>query len=189
MQTTYVDRSDSVMKTYIQEDNVLLCALETSTDACEPFSLKGEILKAKVVRVKDGDTINVCFSLHGAPIRKWCVRMLGYDSCEIHTTDATEKVHGLATTLLLEEKILDKIVDIRFDQSDKYGRWLATVELNGENINEYMLANSPSVLYHGKTKTKDFRYDCESPAYKKHLAQAALIMEQCSRRKKNKITK
>ena len=146
--------------------------LSDCTDDCPSFSLCGIKARAKVVRVKDGDTVSLCFSVNQSPIRKWCVRLLGYDSCEVHTRNQEEKLHGLATTLLLEEKMLNRIVDVQFGSADKYGRWLATVYLDGENVNEWVIANSPSVPYYGATKMRTFRYECASPIYQKHLQAA-----------------
>ena len=135
------------------------------TDQCELFTLEKQVVDAKVVRVKDGDTILCCFSVFGMQPKKWCIRMLGYDSCEIHTKNEEEKLHGLASTLLLQNKILNKIVNLSFGPSDKYGRLLATVHLDGENINQYMINNSSSVAYGGKHKDKDFNYSCTNKDY------------------------
>ena len=139
--------------------------LQSLTDECELFTLEGQVVDAKVVRVKDGDTILCCFSVFGMQPKKWCIRLLGIDACEVHTKDVTEKMHGLATSLLLENKISGKIVQLHFGPADKYGRLLATVMLNGENINEYVILNSPSVPYDGGHKNKNFNYNCESLEY------------------------
>jgi endonuclease YncB( thermonuclease family) len=102
--------------------------------------------------------------------------MLGYDSCETHTKDLNEKMHGIATKMLLEDKILNKVVQLTFSAADKYGRWLATVTYNSENINEWIVQHSPSVAYCGKQKEKKFNYKCNSPLYTECLQKARLVI-------------
>jgi endonuclease YncB( thermonuclease family) len=159
--------------------------LENLTNDCELFSLEGKTLDAKVVEVKDGDTIMCCFSLNNMTPKKWCIRMHGYDSCEVHTKDKLEKLHGIATTLMLTDRILNKIVQITFGPADKYGRWLAIVRENEENINEWVLQNSPSVPYFGKHKEKNFDYNCISPIYLKYLSVSIHTQKNSKIEKKN----
>jgi len=144
---------------------------------CPKFTLAGLKVPAKVVSVKDGDTIEVCFSLNNMSPKKWSIRMLGYDSCEVHTRNLHEKLHGIATTLMLEERILNKIVEVQFEESDKYGRWLATIFYEGVDINQWVIDNSPSIPYTGGKKEKNFRYDCDSAVYLKHLVPAQEILD------------
>jgi endonuclease YncB( thermonuclease family) len=159
--------------------------LSALTSDCPEFTLAGMNVDAKVVRVKDGDTICCCLALPGMLPRQWTVRMLGYDSCEIHTRNLKEKLHGFATTLMLEEKILNKVLRVEFSNADKYGRWLATIYQDGVNINDWVIDNSPSVPYTGGKKNKDFDYECSSPEYLKHMPHAQIILD--SKRKPRKL--
>lgn len=147
------------------------------TEECEFFTLNGQTIDAKVVRVKDGDTIICCFSVYGMQPKKWCVRLIGIDACEVHTRNSEEKTHGIATSLMLEDRILNEIVQLSFGPADKYGRWLATIHHQGENINEWLLKNTSVGAYIGGHKEKDFRYDCNDPTYLSCLQRANILMQ------------
>lgn len=146
------------------------------TDDCELFTLDGQTIDAKVVRVKDGDTILCCFSVYGMQPKKWCVRLVGFDACEVHTQNKEEKTHGIATKLMLEDRILNEIVQLSFGPADKYGRWLATVHHKGESINSWLLKNSSVCPYLGGRKEKDFQYDCSDPTYLSCFHRATALM-------------
>jgi endonuclease YncB( thermonuclease family) len=53
----------------------------------------------------------------------------------------------------LLEKIMDKTVQLKKTSTEKYGRLLAEVWYNNENINEWMIAKGHAVRYEGDTKT------------------------------------
>ena len=143
-----------IKESNVQMESKVCHDLTDLTDECPAFTLSGLKVLAKVVRVIDGDTIDCCFSSHGMKPTKWRLRMLGYDACETRTRDRVEKLHGIATTLMLKQKILDQIVQVEFKNADKFGRWLGTVYFNGVNINQWVLDNSPSVPYNGGTRKK-----------------------------------
>jgi endonuclease YncB( thermonuclease family) len=75
--------------------------------------------------------------------------MLGYNSAEIKTKDLTEKAKGVESRDILAGKILNKIVHLDIGDFDKYGRPLVTVTLDGENINEWMMASGHGKPYSG----------------------------------------
>ena len=52
----------------------------------------------------------------------------------------------------LREKILNKIVEIKCDEFDKYGRLLITIFYEKENINEWLVKNDYAFEYDGGTK-------------------------------------
>lgn len=122
------------------------------------FSLNGMVTKMKVVHVYDGDTIHGIIVLHGTPV-KFKIRMMGYDSPEMkpplnQENREEEKKAALEAKHAISEFILDKIVDVRFFEFDKYGRPLADVYVNTLKINDWMIENGHGYPYKGKTKMK-----------------------------------
>ena len=110
--------------------------------------------QAKVVRVLDGDTVevdihkDVGFGLH-LDIRK-TVRLLGINAPESVGPTAKD---GIASKALLSA-ILAPGTEILMrtekpDPKDKYGRFLAVIWLDGLNMNEHMLVTGAAVAYDG----------------------------------------
>ena len=60
--------------------------------------------KCKMVRVVDGDTVDVDIDLgFGVWLRKQRIRMYGIDTPESRTSDKEEKIYGKAATAFLEK--------------------------------------------------------------------------------------
>lgn len=85
---------------------------------------------AWVMRVIDGDTVELEVELgfHVKITEKF--RLLGIDTPESRTKDLAEKKHGLEATKFVEDAILDRPITIRThkDKRGKYGRYLAEIE-------------------------------------------------------------
>ena len=96
--------------------------------------------RVKVIRVIDGDSIEI-FSDRGRKVYTLdTVRMFGYDAPEINNTEQRER--GLQAKARLEELILNQEVYCQTykDSGDKYGRLLATIVLpNGKVVNQIMI--------------------------------------------------
>lgn len=116
----------------------------------------------KVTNVVDGDTIDVDIDLGFDISFSSRVRLAGIDTPESRTSDKAEKVLGLESKEYLKSKIKDaKSVVIKtekMDSSEKYGRILGWVYLNGSGIsvNEQMISEGYAWGYMGETKIKDF---------------------------------
>lgn len=98
------------------------------------------IYNCQVKRVYDGDTITVDIDLGlNTWVKDQTLRLYGIDTPEIR---GEEKEEGKKVRDWLRSLILDKKVIIRTykDSKGKYGRWLAEVFYNGENLNEKMLS-------------------------------------------------
>jgi len=106
-----------------------------------------------VIKVYDGDTITIAAKLpyRNSKLYRWSVRLSGIDTPEIKSKD--EKLKNFATEARddLRSKIMNKLIKIEKVSIEKYGRLLATVICNGENMNEYML-NKWALPYDGSTK-------------------------------------
>jgi micrococcal nuclease len=123
------------------------------------FNFKKKIFNAKCVKVYDGDTITVVFMIFGE-FYKFNIRMSGYDSPEIRSKNpdniknALEKKWAYESRDFLEGLILNKIVLLKCEDYDKYGRILGTVELNGIDINNVMLSRGYCRIYDGGHKSE-----------------------------------
>jgi len=116
----------------------------------------------EVKNVVDGDTIDVIIDLGFDILFSSRVRLAGIDTPESRTTDKAEKALGLEAKEYLKKQLKDaKSVVIRtekMDSSEKYGRILGWVYINGESesINIKMINDGYAWGYLGETKIKDF---------------------------------
>ena len=116
----------------------------------------------KVLKVVDGDTIDVDIDLGFDISYTQRVRLAGIDTPESRTKDAREKVLGLEVKDRLKKSI-DAAKDVvikteKPDSSEKYGRILGWVYLDGaaKSINEQLIEEGYAWGYMGETKIKDF---------------------------------
>ena len=133
----------------------------------------------KIVRVVDGDTVDVNIDLgFGLWIHKERIRLYGIDTPESRTRDLVEKKYGLFAKKFVEKYIpVDSIQILRTqkDRSGKFGRVLGEIFVSpdavGENavipeevdrnkdglvsINDILIAEGHAYDYHGGKK-KDF---------------------------------
>jgi micrococcal nuclease len=121
-----------------------------------------EYFVKEVKNVVDGDTIDVVIDLGFDILFASRVRLAGIDTPESRTTDKAEKVLGLEAKEYLKKQLKDaKSVVIRtekMDSSEKYGRILGWVYVNGnsESVNNKMINDGYAWGYLGETKIKDF---------------------------------
>jgi len=116
----------------------------------------------KVDNVVDGDTIDVLIDLGFDILFQSRVRLAGIDTPESRTKDLKEKVLGLESKEYLKKALKDaKSVVIKtekIDSSEKYGRILGWVYVNGNTVslNDMMINDGYAWGYLGDTKVKDF---------------------------------
>jgi micrococcal nuclease len=116
----------------------------------------------KVENVVDGDTIDVLIDLGFDILFQSRVRLAGIDTPESRTKDLKEKTLGLESKEYLKKHLKDaKSVVIKtekMDSSEKYGRILGWVYINGEteSLNDKMINDGYAWGYMGETKVKDF---------------------------------
>ena len=116
----------------------------------------------KVENVVDGDTIDVLIDLGFDILFQSRVRLAGIDTPESRTKDLAEKALGLEAKEYLKKALKDaKSVVIKtekMDSSEKYGRILGWVYINGdtESLNDKMINDGYAWGYLGDTKVKDF---------------------------------
>jgi micrococcal nuclease len=116
----------------------------------------------KVENIVDGDTIDVLIDLGFDILFQSRVRLAGIDTPESRTKDLKEKALGLESKEYLKKHLKDaKSVVIKtekMDSSEKYGRILGWVYVNGdtESVNDKMINDGYAWGYMGDTKIKDF---------------------------------
>ncbi len=121
-------------------------------------NINNKILKGRVVKVSDGDTINVIVGN-----REYKIRLIGIDTPESSKNQKfkkdTKKAYinkeynifakippkqlldiGKEAKRRLSAILLNQEVEIEIEGKDRYGRSLAWVFLNGKNINAYMIS-------------------------------------------------
>ena len=94
--------------------------------------------KAKCVSVYDGDTVTLDISLGFGVTMREKIRLLGINTPEVR---GKEKLDGLISRDRLRELIngKDVIIATHKDKGGKYGRLLATIYLDGVDINQQLI--------------------------------------------------
>ena len=116
----------------------------------------------KVLKIVDGDTIDVDIDLGFSVSFTQRVRLAGIDTPESRTKDLKEKALGLEVKEHLNKQLKDALtVTIKTekpDSSEKYGRILGWLYINDDekSLNEQMIEQGYAWTYDGGTKQKDF---------------------------------
>ena len=102
--------------------------------------------KATCVSVYDGDTVTLDISLGFGVTMREKIRLLGINTPEVR---GKEKLDGLISRDRLRELIDDKdvIIVTHKDKGGKYGRLLATIYLDGVNINQQLVDEGLAEAY------------------------------------------
>ena len=108
----------------------------------------------KVIKVYDGDTITIASVLPNTtePIYRFSIRLNGIDTPEIRGKTQEEKELAIQVRDALTDKIYGKMVELRNVGNEKYGRVLAEIYLDGENINQWLVDENFAVAYDGGKK-------------------------------------
>ena len=116
----------------------------------------------QVLKVVDGDTIDVDIDLGFDISYTQRVRLAGIDTPESRTLDKEEKALGLESKKHLAELLKSaKQIVIRTekpDSTEKYGRILGWLFIDGatKSVNASLVASGYAWDYLGETKVKDF---------------------------------
>ena len=113
----------------------------------------------KVLKVVDGDTIDVEIDLGFDLTKKERVRLGGIDTPESRTRDLEEKKMGLEAKdrLKMLLKDADKLT-VTTSKDGKFGRMIGTLYMNpsaGRSINQMLIDDGYAWAYDGGTKVKD----------------------------------
>ncbi len=112
--------------------------------------------KCKMVKVVDGDTVDVDIDLgFGVWMRDQRIRLYGIDTPESRTSDDQEKAYGLAAKDFVVKwtNAGDLTLKTFKDDRGKFGRILGEIWYGGEhNVNQLLIDNHHAVRYHGQSK-------------------------------------
>jgi len=114
--------------------------------------------RAEVLRVVDGDTVDMLIDCGFSTFRKERVRLYGIDAPESRTRDKEEKKRGLAAKARLQELIKNTkkkiIIKTELDKKGKYGRILGVLwdENKRKNFNTLLVSEGHAVKYEGGKK-------------------------------------
>jgi len=116
--------------------------------------------KCKIVKIVDGDTVDVDLDLgFGIWLRDERVRLNGIDTPESRTSDKVEKVFGMAAkdrlnSLLGGEAILlSQVTKGGENMKGKFGRILGNFRtLDGKNVSDVLQKEGHAVAYQGGNK-------------------------------------
>lgn len=115
--------------------------------------------RAKLVKVVDGDTVDVDIDLgFGVWLKKERVRIMGIDTPESRTSDKVEKIFGLAAKERLKQLIEKDTILKTFaakdgeDMKGKFGRILGDFIVGDKMVTEIMIAEGHAVKYYGQNK-------------------------------------
>lgn len=132
--------------------------------------------RAKLIKVVDGDTVDVDIDLgFGVWLKDERVRIMGIDTPESRTRDKVEKVFGLASKNRLKELLSKDVILKTFaakdgeDMKGKFGRILGDFILEDDSmVTDILIKEGHAVKYHGQNKA-----DVE----KAHIINRNLLME------------
>ena len=117
-------------------------------------------ISAVVTRVLDGDTVectvDCLFDIKQADLQ---IRLFGIDTPEMNSSKPDLRIKARAAKERLTELVLGKEVkltsykniDANLD-TDKFGRYLAIIHLEGVNINQQLIDEGHGVVYFGGKK-------------------------------------
>jgi micrococcal nuclease len=116
----------------------------------------------KIVRVVDGDTVDVDIDLgFGMWMHKERIRLYGIDTPESRTRDLVEKKFGYLAKDMVESFLpvgsIQTLVTVK-DKAGKFGRILGKFKIHDgkedrqTTINEWMIENHYAVAYLGQSK-------------------------------------
>ena len=135
---------------------------QNATDENTPYySYENRKQKVKVLRVVDGDTVDIAmYHAETNQIFKYRVRLYGIDTPEKRPSKSDpNREKEIAASKQSSKGMTDKlqenknIVTALFYKPDKYGRLLCTFYDNkGEDINAWMIQQGYATSYFGKTK-------------------------------------
>lgn len=120
--------------------------------------------KVKIIKVVDGDTVDVDIDLG---FKVWLknerVRLYGIDTPESRTRDKEEKKYGLAAKTFLKNALKQgDYIAMKVHDRGKFGRILGELFIRANeghpvfesdiSVNEHMIINKHAVAYHGQSK-------------------------------------
>jgi len=112
--------------------------------------------KCEVVKIIDGDTVDVILDLGFSILHKARVRLYAIDTPESRTRNKDEKARGLMAKNFIVQHVNAAescVIQTHLkDSKGKFGRVLGTLVTDGLNINQTLVDKNLAVAYHGQNK-------------------------------------
>ena len=112
--------------------------------------------KCEVVKIIDGDTVDVILDLGFSILHKARVRLYAIDTPESRTRNKDEKARGLLAKNFIVQNVnaaKECVIQTHLkDSKGKFGRVLGTLITDDLNINEALIENDLAVAYYGQNK-------------------------------------
>ena len=110
--------------------------------------------KATIVKVVDGDTVDVDIDLgFDVWLRNQRIRLYGIDTPECRTRNKREKANGLLAKKYVQETlIVGRTYALRTKEKGKFGRYLGEIKVGRTTINKLLLKEGLAVAYTGQSK-------------------------------------
>lgn len=116
-----------------------------------------EYILTDVIRIIDGDTLDVQIDLGFNIFTIQRIRLAGINAPETRTKDLHEKELGLQSKKFVEDFINESRINgyqvyIKTTIDDKYGRMLGRITSNNKCLNDLLLSNGLAKPYDGHNK-------------------------------------
>lgn len=115
------------------------------------YEYKGELIK-----VIDGDTVDILVDLGFNLLHKIRVRLDGINTPESRTSDLREKAEGLRAKKFTKNFLEGNAISIFTMKTGKYGRYLARLKVNGVDLADSLLGAELAREYHGEKRKSWF---------------------------------
>lgn len=139
----------------------ILALYNQCTDDNTPFVCYENIKQmVKILRVVDGDTVDIAMADEHKKINKYRIRLYGIDTPEKKPLKSNpdrerEMEAAKAASQAMREKLEENqnYITVQLYKPDKYGRLLGTFyDRMGKDINQWMILTGHATEYFGKTK-------------------------------------
>lgn len=105
--------------------------------------------RGRVVCVYDGDSVTVVAYYQGE-LQKFSVRIRGVDAPEIRSSNPRERILAKKAKAFTESVCSQRVVRLKNFGSDKYGRVLADVWVDGKSVGSSLIAAGFARVWDGK---------------------------------------
>jgi micrococcal nuclease len=113
------------------------------------------IYRCEIVRVVDGDTIDVNVDLGWSiSVRNQRIRLYGLDAPESRTRNLEEKKYGKASKKFVEDFLNSDNILLKTREKGKYGRYLGDFCVNDKWLCNEMIGAYHAVPYYGQNKAE-----------------------------------
>lgn len=108
---------------------------------------------AKVLKVTDGDTLDVLIDVGFSIFTKGKIRLDEINTPESRTRDLREKALGLKAKKFTKNFLKEGQCQVKVRKKGKFGRWLAEVFVDNISLNKALITVGLAREYHGEKRS------------------------------------